>query len=80
MKLRARQYLLTILLIALLLVSTNFFKANYVSHAGFLFAPSFTENTVAGSYNGAADIFASDLDGDGDICLVYTSDAADDLL
>ena len=62
-----RNLFFVLLLITLVLVTTNLFNTNFVSHAAFLFAPSFTENTVAGSFNGAADIYASDLDGDGDM-------------
>ncbi|MBI78876.1 MAG: hypothetical protein CMQ51_00325 [Gammaproteobacteria bacterium] len=62
---------LLLFLIYLLLTPTT--------HAGFLFAPTFTEHTVAGGYNGAADIFAVDLDGDNDIDILGAANIADDI-
>ena len=42
--------------------------------------PSFTARTITTSADGARSVFAADIDGDGDldICLLYTSDAADE--
>ena len=74
-----RHLFFTLLLVALLLVTSNLFNTNFVSHAAFLFAPSFSKNTVANNYNGAADIYASDLDGDGDMDILGAAQVADDI-
>ncbi|MDP6584510.1 MAG: hypothetical protein QF535_07620, partial [Anaerolineales bacterium] len=74
-----RHLFFALLLIALVLVTTNLFNTKFVSHAGFLFYPSFTEHTVDGSFNGAADIYASDLDGDGDMDILGAASLADDI-
>ena len=61
-----RTLLFTILLIACSLLFRHLFNVDSISYAGFLFQPSFTEHTVAGNYNGAAAVYAIDLDGDGE--------------
>ncbi|HCU80799.1 MAG TPA: hypothetical protein DGN60_06510, partial [Chloroflexi bacterium] len=74
-----RNLFFALLLITLVLVTTNLFNRNFVSHAAFLFAPSFTEHTVDSSFNGSADIYASDLDGDGDMDILGAAQVADDI-
>ncbi|MEE3255600.1 MAG: FG-GAP-like repeat-containing protein, partial [Chloroflexota bacterium] len=74
-----RHLFFALLLIALVLVTTNLFNTKFVSHAGFLFYPSFTEHTVDGSFNGAADVYASDLDGDGDMDILGVAQVANDI-
>lgn len=49
------------------------------SYAGFLLALGFTENTIAANYNGAADVYAVDLDGDGDMDILGAANKANDI-
>ena len=74
-----RPLLFTILLIACSLLFRHLFNVDSISYAGFLFQPSFTEHTVAGGYNGAAAVYAIDLDGDGDMDILGAANIADDI-
>ena len=41
--------------------------------------PSFTAHTINGSFNGAHSVFATDVDGDGDVDVLGTAHLADDI-
>ena len=74
-----RLRLVMLLLAACTLLFRFLYSIETTSYAAFLFQPSFSEHVVAGSYNGAADVFATDLDGDGDMDILGAANNANDI-
>ena len=74
-----RLRLVMLLLAACSLLFSFLYSIETTSYAAFLFQPSFSEHLVKGNYNGAADVFAVDLDGDGDMDILGAASLADDI-